>query len=73
VSFLAQVAPSQNPLAAHSLSFEQLVVHLPLLHRNGTQSSLGPFGVQTPTPSQVSPVTSVPWQATAPHGVPGFA
>jgi len=36
-------------------------------------SWLGPFGVQIPRQSQVSPVISVPWQATAPQGVPGFA
>jgi hypothetical protein len=60
----------QKPSTAHSLSNMQSMVHVPFMHRLGSQSTSAALFVHVPAPSQTCPTTAVPTHTFAPHAGP---
>jgi hypothetical protein len=56
---------------AQSMSTMQRVVHEPLAHRKGSQSTPLELVTQLPLPLQIWPLATVPVHTLAPHDTPG--
>jgi hypothetical protein len=60
----------QNASAAQSVSSVQRVVHVPPVHKYGSQSVPVVLFTQLPLPLQICPVTIVPMHMLEPHDTP---